>query len=148
MSEPLVRLILITCTLYMYHISSTLHLYIIEHAGMLSGKYEDDFEGTLTAESADPTATGTSTTGGVADGGGEVDGPNEEEEEEGDGESGSEPSEEDNDTLTVSFDDISTLRRSLERDEVIRESLQASELERSNTSSHVSCRCCYCMACW
>ena len=85
-----------------------------------------------TAESADPAAPQTSITVGIADGGGEVDGL---EHGEGDGELGSELSGEDGDTLTVSFDDISSLRRSLERDEVIRESLAS---DRSNMTTHVS----------
>lgn len=39
--------------------------------------------------------------------------------------------------MTVSFQDISTLRRSLEQDEMIRESLVS---ERSNNTSNVSAK--------
>ena len=110
--------------------------------GIFSGKYEDDFENTLTTEnltSTDVPAKGGATSdspnlaqdgdsndiAGRHSDGGQSDF---DESAESEGEGGE-------DTLTVSFQDISTLRRSLELDHMIRESL-ASE-STSNVSEEL-----------
>ena len=111
--------------------------------GMLSGKYEDDFESTLTAET---TTTGeteghavTNTSSQAQDddsndaarpvskAGCSEGAQSDYDELSGEGE--------EEDTLTVSFQDIGTLRRSLEEDEMIRESLAS---DRSNITTSVS----------
>lgn len=111
-------------------------------SGIFSGKYEDDFENTLTTENL-------TSTDGPAEDGATTDSPNltqdgdsndiaahhsEGVQSDFDESAGSE-GEGEEDTLTVSFQDISTLRRSLELDHMIRESLAS---ERSNSTSNVS----------
>jgi hypothetical protein len=109
--------------------------------GIFSGKYEDDFESTLTTEnvtSTDGRAEGAATTDSlklVQDADGDSNDVARDDArcsegvqsdfDESEGEDGE-------DTLTVSFQDISTLRRSLELDHMIRESLAS---ERSNNVS-------------
>lgn len=96
---------------------------------MLSGKYEDDFDNTITAaetgdvpvqsqsqESQDSLAA---TEERATESGGSF----VEELSNSDSAGAKEQ-----DTLTVSFEDIGTLRRSLERDEVIRESLASNQV--------------------
>ena len=101
-------------------------------AGIFSGKYEDDFENTLTTENLTSTCTYVPAEDGAAsnspnsaqDGDSndiaahrsDGDQSDFDESAESEGEGGE-------DTLTVSFQDISTLRRSLELDHMIRESL-------------------------
>ena len=87
---------------------------------MLSGKYEDDFEATLTADNASSAANEAR--------------PGDEAGSDCDESAVSESEgEEDDDALSVSFQDISTLRRSLEQDEIIRESLAS--VRKNNTAS-------------
>ena len=97
---------------------------------IFSGKYEDDFENTLTTENL-------TSTDGPAEDGATSDSPNLAQDGDSsdvaaccsDGgqsdfdESAESEEEGGEDTLTVSFQDISTLRRSLELDHMIRESL-------------------------
>ena len=124
--------------------------------GIFSGKYEDDFESTLTPEN-------TISTDGPTEGDNAADsanvaqdrGDSNDADRSGDetacsdqaqsdfdesAGSGGEGEEEEDDTLTVSFQDISALRRSLEQDKMIRESLAN---ERNNTTSNVRGRLAY-----
>lgn len=96
---------------------------------MLSGKYDDDFESTFTAETEDAGALSQS-----QDVPTDVAGPGEDEPNEGN-QSDCESSGGEEDALTVSFEDIGALRRSLEQDETIKESLASA---RSNVSIDVS----------
>ena len=124
---------------------------IINLTGIFSGKYEDDFESTLSPEN-------TISTDGPTEGDNAADSANlaqnhgdsndadtcrsgdetacsegarsDFDESAGSGGEG----EEEDDTLTLSFQDISALRRSLEQDKMIRESLAN---ERNNTTSNV-----------
>lgn len=115
-------------------------------AGIFSGKYEDDFESTLTAEntaSTDGPAEGDAVTNSSnsaldvdstrpGDEGSCSEGAESDFDESAGSVSGGEGEE---DTLTVSFHDISTLRRSLEQDLMIRESLAS---ERNSNTADVS----------
>lgn len=99
---------------------------------MLSGKYEDDFESTLAGDTENAAAINQSHEQAIStDEATTIDvvgqsvkemshGGNESMEE---GQADYEASEDEDNTLTVSFNDIGSLRRSLERDEMIRESL-------------------------
>ena len=107
--------------------------------GIFSGKYEDDFENTLTTEnlaSADgPAEDGTTSDSPnlAQDGDSNNIAARRSDEAQSDfDESAESEGEGGEDTLTVSFQDISTLRRSLELDHMIRESLA------SETTSNVS----------
>ncbi len=111
---------------------------------MLSGKYEEDFETILTAENASTEANTTDSPNLTQDCDSndiarprDEDGCSEGAQSDCDESAGSESErgEEEDDTLTVSFQDISTLRRSLEQDEMIRESLAS---ERNNNKTNVS----------
>lgn len=118
--------------------------------GIFSGKYEDDFESTLTPENTistsgpmeGDTAADSANLAQDHDNSNDTDRPGDKtacsegaqsdfDESAG---SGGEGEEEEDDTLTVSFQDISALRRSLEQDKMIRESLAN---ERNNTTSNV-----------
>ena len=99
---------------------------------MLSGKYEDDFESTITAETAESITTCDGTTNNMMrpdkddDDSNSKDGPVNEASSTTEGaksSDGDESSGGEEDTLTLSFQDIGALRRSLEKDEMIRESL-------------------------
>ena len=118
---------------------------------MLSGKYEEDFESTLTGDAEDAStiknqsneqailageAIRTGTTGTSVK---EMNHGGDESTEER--QSSCETSEDEDNTLTVSFNDIGTLRRSLERDEIIRGNLAGSLMViiSSNSSSGIMC---------
>lgn len=92
---------------------------------MLSGKYDDDFESTLTTEQGNPLSTdqlqSTDKSPSVEDKAVTLE----------EGRCGS-PAEDD--TLTLSFEDIGRLRRSLEGDDVIRESIAT---RQSNMTTEV-----------
>lgn len=90
---------------------------------MLSGKYDDDFESTLTDATVDQ-FDGQTTSSDTANAATCRPVPEERESDSAEStDAESEETEGGDDTLTVSFDDIGVLRRSLERDEMIRESL-------------------------
>lgn len=111
----------------------------------MSGKYEDDFESKPTGNAVDAatinlsneqaiSASEATRTNAARTSVKEMNCRGNEPAEEG--EAGCQTSEDEDDTLTISFNDIGTLRRSLERDEIIRESL-ADSLTVS-VSPHVS----------